>query len=120
MSDNAHTGHDAPADDLHVHVVPLPLLIGVFTALIALTVLTVAVVRVDLGAFNLWLAMIIAGVKVTLVALYFMHLRWDRPFHGFIFLGAVLFVVLFIGIAMLDTAAYDPDVIPGYAPEIQQ
>jgi cytochrome c oxidase subunit 4 len=119
MNDNGHD-RDHGTDGLDVHVVPLPLLIGVFAALILLTVVTVGITRFDLGAFNLWLAMLIAGAKVTLVALYFMHLRWDRPFHGFIFLGAVAFVVLFIGLALMDASSYQPELIPGYAPRISQ
>ena len=46
--------------------------------------------------------------------------RWDRPFHRFLLLGALAFVVLFIGITLMDTGSYAPDVIPGYAPAIQQ
>ncbi len=102
-----------------VHVVPLWLLVTVFLALIVLTIMTVGATRVDLGRANLWLAMLIAGVKATLVALYFMHLKWDKLFYGFIFLGGIAFVVLFIGIALMDTQAYRPDLIPDYAPQIE-
>jgi len=102
-----------------VHVVPLWLLVAVFLALIILTIVTVGATRVDLGRANLWLAMLIAGIKATLVALYFMHLKWDKLFHGFIFLGGIAFVVLFIGIALMDTQAYHPDLIPDYAPQIE-
>ena len=49
-----------------------------------------------------------------------MHLRYDWVFHGFIFLGAILFVILFIGLALMDTQAYRPDIIQGFAPGIQQ
>ena len=115
---STHNSHDGAR--LHVHVVPFWLLAAVFAVLIVLTILTVAVTKVDLGRANLWIAMLIAGIKATLVALYFMHLRWDKMFHGFIFLGGIAFVVLFIGIALMDTQAYDPDLIPGYAPAVEQ
>ena len=62
--------------------------------------------------------MLIAGVKSILVALYFMHLRWDRPLHGIIFLGGIMFVVLFVGLALVDTQAYQADLIPGHAPGV--
>ncbi len=117
MSDNHASGD---ASQLHFHVVPLPLLISVFLALIVLTILTVGATKVDLGNANLWLAMLIAGVKATLVALYFMHLKWDKKFYSFIFLGGIAFVALFIGIALMDTQAYQPDIIPGHAPGIEQ
>jgi cytochrome c oxidase subunit 4 len=111
---------EAPSGRVRVHVVSLPILVGVFVSLIGFTVLTVAATKIDLGAGNLWVAILIAGIKATLVALYFMHLRYDRPFHGFIFLGGILFVVLFIGLALMDTQAYDPALIPDYAPGIEQ
>jgi cytochrome c oxidase subunit IV len=115
------TVHDEPGGgDLHPHPVPLPLLAGVFAALIALTVATVAATYVDLGALNVWVALAIAAVKAVLVAEIFMHLRWDRPFHRIALLSAFAFVVLFIGIAMLDKATYLPDLIPGHAPGVVQ
>jgi cytochrome c oxidase subunit 4 len=69
------------------------------------TALTVVAAEMHLGALEIWVAMGIATFKSILVALYFMHLRYDRPFHGVIVIGALLFVLLFIGITMLDSAA---------------
>jgi cytochrome c oxidase subunit IV len=91
------------------HVVPLPLLVGVLAALLVLTFVTVAVTWVDLGAFNIWLALIIAAIKASVVALYFMHLRWDSPFNAVILICALLFVAVFIGFALMDTLNYQPD-----------
>jgi cytochrome c oxidase subunit 4 len=47
----------------------------VFAALLVLTAVTTAAAFVDLGAWNVAVAMIIAVVKASLVAAYFMHLR---------------------------------------------
>lgn len=102
------------------HVVPLWLLAAVLGVLLVLTWMTVAVTRFDLGAFNIWIAMGIAAVKATLVALYFMHLRWDRPFNGAILLISLTLLVLFLGLALRDLTTYQPETIPGYAPEIQR
>lgn len=93
------------------HVVPLPLLLGIGATLMVLTVVTVAVTYVDLGRFNLWVALFIAGFKALLVSLYFMHLRWDRPFNGFVFIGALAFVMLFVGFALMDSLAYQHQII---------
>jgi cytochrome c oxidase subunit 4 len=101
-------------------VVPLWLLLVVWGALVALTVVTVAATRVDLGAFNIWLALAIATVKGSLVALYFMHLRWDRPFNAIVFVGSLAFVALFIGLALMDTLEYQPELIPGHAPAMER
>ena len=98
------------------HVVPFKVLAAVWLALLAGTVITVAVAGVDLGTFNLGIAMAIAGAKATLVVLYFMHMRYDRPIHGIVFVAALLFFALFVSIALLDSHAYAPDLIPDYAP----
>lgn len=99
-----------------VHVVPMRVLVTVWLGLMILTVITVAVTWVDLGSLNLWLAMAIATLKASLVLLYFMHMRYDHPFNAIVFIGALLFVMLFVGLALIDTRAYQPELIPGYAP----
>lgn len=115
------TVYDEPGGgELHPHIVPLKLLAGVFVGLIALTVLTVAVTYVDLGSANLWVALVIAGVKALLVAGIFMHLAFDKGVYSLIFISSILFVVLFIGLTLMDTAAYLPDMIDGYAPDVVQ
>lgn len=120
-ADRAGTVFDEPGGGaLHPHIVPLRLLAGIFVALIALTVLTVAVTYVDLGGAGLWVAVAIAGVKALLVAAVFMHLAFDKGVYSLIFFGAILFVVLFIGLTLMDTTAYQPDLIKGYAPDIPQ
>src|SRR5512140_2813972 len=78
---------DKSAD--YVHIVPMPVLLAVFAALVAFTVLTVAAARFELGSWNLIVAMVIATVKASLVVLYFMHLRYDQPFNALIFVTAL-------------------------------
>ena len=103
------------------HVVPLWLLLGVLGALLFLTFITVAVTAVDFGEqVNLIVAMLIATVKASLVLLYFMHLRWDRPFNALIMIFSVAFVAIFVVFALLDSSAYQPNLIEGYAPELPQ
>ncbi len=116
VASEAGTGHE----EAHVHVVPPQILLGVFGALAVLTVVTVAVTWVDLGAMNLVAALAIAVVKATLVALYFMHLRWDRPINAVVFVTAIVFVMVFVALALLDTQEYKPDLIPGHAPALER
>lgn len=116
----AHDDAASQANDTlgHVHVVPPRVLLAVFGALLVLTVATVAVTKVDLGRFNLWVALAIAVVKAGLVALYFMHLRYDRPFNGFLLIVALAFVMLLVGGTLTDALQYEPQLIPGYAPAL--
>lgn len=105
------TAHDCAHEHAAIgHVLPASVLLGVFGSLIALTWLTVYVTNFDLGALNFPIAMAIAVVKASLVALYFMHLRYDHPFHGLIFVAALLFVGIFLSLTIMDSLAYQPDI----------
>jgi cytochrome c oxidase subunit 4 len=71
----------------------------VWGALLAFTLITVLTGRINLGWANIWLAMLIAVTKATLVVLFFMHL-WDEG--G---VNRLVFVVslLFLGVLILGT-----------------
>jgi cytochrome c oxidase subunit 4 len=74
----------------------------VFVSLAALTVLTVAVSYVELSTgMGILVALIIASVKASLVAAFFMHLIDERQaIYSILLLTAVFFVVLiFVPIA---------------------
>jgi len=89
-----------------VHVTSIRLLVGVWIVLMIGTWLTVTATYVDLGPLNIWIGLAIATVKAVLVSLYYMHLRWDKPFNSLVFVTAILFLMLFIGIALTDSAHY--------------
>lgn len=113
--------HEAHAQHTELgHVMPLPTLIAVFVSLLVLTVVTVAVAYVDLGSLNLLVAMGVASVKATLVVLWFMHLKYDKPFNAVVFVGALLFMALFVTLVLLDTKQYQPDVYPDHAPALDK
>jgi len=111
-----HASSDHATDEhaCYAHVVPVWLLVSVFVALILLTGLTVLLHepgwRERVGDWGLAAAMLIATAKAALVALYFMHLRYDKPFHAIVFLAALLFVGLFLSLTVLDTVEYQPDI----------
>lgn len=96
------------------HILPLKVLVGTWAALMVLTVLTVTVRSIDLGAnINLAVAMLIATVKATLVCLFFMHLRYDKLFHTIVFVSAILLATLFVSFALMDGDQYQSDVAWG-------
>src|SRR5687768_9561355 len=90
----AHIGHD-PADiDRHVRVY-----ITVFVALMALTLITVAVSYLDLSTpMAVTVALLVATIKGALVACYFMHLISEKKL---IYAVLVLTVVFFIALLAL-------------------
>jgi len=89
------------------HIIPLRIYFRVFIALIILTGVTIGVSFIDLGGFNMVTALIIAGAKASLVAMFFMHLLYDRKMNLAIFLTAILFLVIFIVFTMFDTMNRD-------------
>ncbi|MGB1124619.1 MAG: cytochrome C oxidase subunit IV family protein [Phycisphaeraceae bacterium] len=107
-TEHAHDAHGH--DDHEHHAVSWQLLTIVFLALMVLTILTVAAINVDLGPLNIVVALGIALVKALLVVLIFMHIWWDRAFHGLLIAGSLGFVTLFIGFVMIDTWQYEPTI----------
>jgi cytochrome c oxidase subunit 4 len=104
---------------VHVHIATARFYIGIFAALVALTILTVKVSYYDFGPLNIIVAILIASTKATLVAAFFMHLRHDSLFNTITFIASFLFLALFILLtyddlgqrAQLDTA-YVRSVLP--------
>ena len=80
-----------------------------------LTGVTVFASFIELGDWNIVLALTIASIKATLVVLFFMHLFWDRPFNAIVFVGCLIFVGLFISLALLDTGQYHNAIDKGQA-----
>ena len=108
MTDRASSRpEDAPAAP---HVLSPAVLLGAAGALLALTAATVIASRIPLGAFNVVLALAVAGLKATLVALYFMHLRYEGRFQAVVLATAVFFAVLFAGFVVFDTTRYQGDI----------
>jgi cytochrome c oxidase subunit 4 len=89
------------------HVLPLRLYLTVGAALIILTGLTVAISFIHFGGWNLVVALGIAAIKASLVALFFMHLKYDNKLYMIIFLIAILFLAIFIIFTMFDTLERD-------------
>ena len=106
MAEGTQTGKTQHAVAHVGHHVPVWVLAATLIVLLVLTFGTVAATWFDLGGFNLWIAMIIATIKAILVALFFMHLAYDRPFHAIVLCTTLFFVTLFIGLALLDAFQY--------------
>jgi cytochrome c oxidase subunit IV len=87
---------------MSVHIVPLRIYFIIFTSLMVLTAVTVAVAYVDLGALNTVVALGIAVSKATLVVLYFMHLRYSPNLNKLVVAGSFLWLLIMLGITMTD------------------
>ncbi len=71
-------------------------------ALLILTAVTVGAAYINLGSGNIVIALAIATVKAILVALFFMHLRWEKPMDSLIAMAGFIFLGIFIGFCLLD------------------
>lgn len=81
----------------------------VWGALLVLTVLTFYASKVHLpGGWHVTVALLIATAKGSLVALFFMHL-WDQQgANRLVFVTSLVFVVLLIGLTLMDNATRFP------------
>jgi len=102
------------------HIVAIPILAATGGALLVLTVITVWAASFDFGVANVWIALAIAVLKGSLVVLFFMHLRWDRPFNGIVFVASLAFLAIFISFTMTDTFEYRPTLDEGNSLQVQQ
>lgn len=71
-------------------------------ALLLLTGLTIAVSYIDFGAGNVVMALLIATIKASLVALFFMHLKSDKPVNAIIACAGFLFLGIFLMFCVID------------------
>jgi len=78
--------------------------------LLILTLITVGASYIDFGQGNVVIALAIATVKATLVALFFMHLAHDKPVNGLIAVAGFIFLGLFLMFDLIDvTTRRDPN-----------
>ena len=110
MNEHVVPGPAHAPEDRTPHAVPARVLVGTAATLLALTATTVASSRMDLGAFNVVLVLAIAGLKASIVALFFMHLRYESRFQTMVLVCAVFFAVLFAGLVVFDTMQYQPGI----------
>lgn len=86
------------------HILSYRLLVGIWAALLVLTVVTVGAAQINFGFLNVVIALTIATSKALLVVLIFMHLRYEnRTFHIMV-ITAFVILAIFIGLTFFDTA----------------
>jgi cytochrome c oxidase subunit 4 len=86
------------ADDIRKHV---KVYIGVFVALLILTLVTVAASYLDLPIGpSVIVALTVAGVKGSLVAMFFMHLKGEKPWVMWSLALTAVFVLFVFALPM--------------------
>jgi cytochrome c oxidase subunit IV len=92
------------------HIVPPKVYIGIFLSLMVLTAATVAAAYVNLGPFNIVIALAIASLKATLVVLYFMHARYSPKRTHMVIIAAVFWLAIMLALTLSDYVTRDRDV----------
>jgi len=85
------------------HIVKPPVYVAVAVALYILTVITVWAAGIDLGKIlNTIIALSIASVKASLVALFFMHLKYESKLLWFMILIPLFLLLILLALPILD------------------
>jgi cytochrome c oxidase subunit 4 len=74
----------------------------VFAALIALTLLTVGISFLELGAWHTTVGVLIGVVKATLVGLFFMHLLHSSRASWLAVLAGLFWLLILMGLTLSD------------------
>lgn len=98
METSAVLPTDEPDDPIDGHA---PRYVIVWAVLVGLTAATWLLARVNLGAFALPVALLIAALKTSLVAVFFMHLLHE---HGMTRLSLAIAFIFLAALALLAVA----------------
>ena len=85
------------------HIVPRKTYWIVWALLMVLMIITAAISRVPLGAWNTPIALVIATVKALLVLLFFMHVKYENYKITWVAVtGGFFWLFLMLGLTMTD------------------
>jgi len=84
------------------HIVSPKIYAAVLTALLIGTGLTVYAAKVNLGRFNIVLALTIATIKMTLVILFFMHGKYSPRRTQLVIVAGFFWLAIMLGLTLQD------------------
>jgi cytochrome c oxidase subunit 4 len=84
------------------HIVPYRLYIIILLALLVLTFSSIGITSIELGKFTVAAALLFAVIKSYLVLVYFMHLKYDKPYIKLMVAFVFAVFVVTIVITFLD------------------
>jgi len=87
------------------HVVSPGTYLVIILTLLALTGITVFAAFVDLGRFNIVVALLIATIKATLVVLIFMHAKYAPERTKLVIIAGIFWLALLLFMTLSDYAS---------------
>lgn len=106
------SGHPSSDHPHAEHIVPVGVYVGVFIALLVLTALTTAVAFIDLGPLNTVVALTIAVIKMLLVVLFFMHVRYNKGLTRIVIVAAFFWLGIMMTLMLADELTRHWDMYP--------
>ena len=97
MSENGH------------HIVSPRIYAVILGALLLGTYLTVQAAKIDLGPWNIVLAIFIACVKMTLVILFFMHGKYSPRRTQLVIISGFFWLAIMLGLTLTDYKTRHPE-----------
>src|SRR5215469_13317972 len=97
MSENGH------------HVVSPKIYATILAALLIGTVVTVQAAKIDLGPWNIVLALTIAVTKMTLVILFFMHGKYSPGRTKLIIISGFFWLAIMLALTLADYTTRHPE-----------
>jgi len=87
------------------HIVSPGMYLTIITTLLVLTGITVFAAFVDLGQFNIVVALLIATIKATLVVLIFMHAKYAPERTKLVIIAGIFWLALLLFMTLSDYAS---------------
>lgn len=101
---NEHPEHSEHAEEHAEHIDPVKTYALILFVLLCLTIATALVATVDLGPFNIIVALVIAVTKMMLVVLFFMHVRYSTRLTRLVMIGGLLWLGILLTLSFVDFA----------------
>jgi cytochrome c oxidase subunit 4 len=95
------------------HIVSPKVYLVIFGILMVGTALTVKAAFVDLGRWNIVIALGIATIKATFVVLYFMHARYSPKRTQLVIVCSVFWLAIMLALTLTDYATRSHETQPG-------
>ena len=98
MQDNAYDAHHEEAE----HIIAFKTCVLTWLCLLVFTAVTISVASLQLGKWSTVAAVGIASCKASLVLLFFMGLKYDRPIFRWMFLVTAVTVAIYFILTYAD------------------
>lgn len=94
--------NDNHGQEFQFHVTPIRTYTLVWIALLILTFVTTEVAEIDLGEWNVVVALVIAATKMSLVGIFFMHVKGSTNLTKLIVAAGLFWMAILFALTLGD------------------